>query len=292
MIPKFFDAHGHPNFAVYDKDRESVIKNALDQDIWINIVGTQKDTSKKAVEIAEKYENGVFATIGLHPIHTNKSFHDEEELGSSFAQATEGKEGFTSRGEEFDYDYYKKLAMSSKVVAIGECGLDYFRSNSDNIDFSKTIEKQEEIFIKQIELANEIKKPLMLHLRNSSSINAYEEAYRILKNRTKVKIDFHFFAGNTEDAKKLLDLGAFFSFTGVITFARNYDEVVKYIPIDRIMSETDCPYITPAPWRGKRNEPCFVVKTAEKIAEIRGTDKQELSQQIVKNAISFFGLGN
>ena len=119
MTPKYIDIHSHVNFTAFDADRDDVIKRALDNDTWMINVGTQIDTSKKAVELANKYKEGVYATVGLHPIHTGKSFHDEQELGS------EGKE-FTSRGEAFDKEKYLELARNLKVVAIGECGLDYF----------------------------------------------------------------------------------------------------------------------------------------------------------------------
>ena len=274
MLPKFFDIHSHPNFAVFAQDRDEVVRRALDNSVFMNVVGTQRDTSQAAVELAEKYSEGVYATIGLHPIHTSKSYHDEEELGKG------GKE-FTSRGENFDYEFYKKLAASPKVVAIGECGLDYFR------DANK---KQEEIFSKQIELANEVGKPLMLHIRNGKNISAYRLAAGILKKKAKVVFNFHFFAGNLEEARLLLDLGATFSFTGVITFTRDYDEIIKYLPLEKIMAETDCPFVTPVPHRGKRNEPVFVIEIAKKIAEIRGENLEKVRKQLLQNSFAFFNL--
>src|SRR3989344_6310958 len=122
---KYFDAHTHVQFVAFDQDREEVIKRAQEAGVGMNIVGTQYDTSVAAVALTEKYDN-TWATIGLHPIHTSKSFHDAKELGPSFAKATEGKEGFVSRGEQFDSAKYEALAQSPKVVAIGECGLDYY----------------------------------------------------------------------------------------------------------------------------------------------------------------------
>lgn len=187
--PKFFDVHSHPNFAAFAQDRDEVVKRALDNGVWLAVVGADRESSARAVELAEKYEKGVYAIVGLHP----------------------------TTNEEFDYEFYKKLALNPKVVAIGECGLDYFRGSN---------KKQEEIFRKQIELANEVEKPLMLHLRNGKNISAYQLAAEILKEKAKVVFNSHFFAGNLEETRLLLDLGATFSFTGVITFTHDYDEII------------------------------------------------------------------
>src|SRR3989338_2162292 len=203
---KYFDAHTHANFAAYGEDRDAVIERARDASVAMNVVGTQFDTSRSAVELAKKYDD-VYATIGLHPIHTAKSYHDEKEIGPSFAKATEGEggvQGFTSRGEIFDKERYRSLAKNEKVIAIGECGLDYYR-----IDES-TKEVQMRAFIEQIELAGEIKKPLMLHIRN-----AYDDALEVLRAHATVRGDVHFFAGDWEVAKKFLELGFTLSFTGV-----------------------------------------------------------------------------
>ena len=238
-------------------------------------VGTQKDTSAKAVGFTEKYLEGVYATVGLHPIHTEKSYHDAQELGTS----NEVLE-FTSRGEEFDYDHYKKLAQHPKVVAIGECGLDYYRLGEE----SK--EKQKAAFLQQIELAKEIKKPLMIHCRSAFSdlIDILVACHLSLVTPGVV----HFFSGTQDDAKKLMDLGFSFSFGGVITFARDYDEVVKYIPLDRILLETDAPYVSPVPYRGKRNEPVYVVEVAKKIAEIKAVEGDEIARRTVENTHRIF----
>ena len=235
----------------------------------MNIVGTQYDTSAAAVALAEKYE-GVYATIGLHPIHTDKSFHDAKELG-------EGGKEFTSRGEVFDGAKYEALAQNSKVIAVGECGLDYYRLEED------TKQKQVEAFVEHIELANRLGKPLMLHIRN-----AYADALEVLKAHAKVKGDVHFFAGNWEEAKQFLDFGSTLSFTGVLTFTHDYDEVIKNTPIDMILTETDAPYVAPVPYRGKRNEPAYVVEVVKKIAEIKGLDVEETREQIIKNAQKVF----
>ena len=250
---KYVDNHAHQNFSAYDADREETIKRASDAGVIVINVGTQKDTSKKAVEMAEKFEN-CFAIVGLHPVHTSKSFHDEKEIG-------EGGKEFTSRGEIFDYEYYKKLCEHPKVVGIGECGLDKYRSEEWEKEGGK---RQIEAFRKQIELSLDVKKPLMLHIRE-----AYKEALEILKMYPGVKGNAHFFAGTIEDAKEFLDLGFTLSFTGVITFAKEYEELIKFVPLEKMLSETDCPYVSPKPYRGQRNESTYVLEVIKKIAEIK-----------------------
>ncbi|HEY4499423.1 MAG TPA: TatD family hydrolase [Candidatus Paceibacterota bacterium] len=270
-MPDYIDIHTHLNFAAFDADREEVIARTLLGKTWAINVGTQTATSQKAIELAEGHE-GLFAAIGLHPIHTAKSFHDKNELG-------EGGQEFTSRGEVFDTTIYRSMAMHPKTVAIGECGLDYFRLEAD------TKERQRDAFIQQIELANEVKKPLMLHIRN-----AYLDAFEIIKAHAKVLGNLHFFAGTVEEAKPFLDLGYTFSFTGVITFAESYDEIIRYLPLESIMTETDAPYVAPAPHRGKRNEPLFVRHVVERIASIKGLEADVVKRQIMKNAGKFFSL--
>lgn len=274
---KYFDAHTHVNFVAFKDDAGEAIQRAKEQQVGMNIVGTQLDTSRSAVEMAEKYDN-TWATIGLHPIHTGKSYHDEKELG-------EGGKTFTSRGEDFDASAYEKLALSPKMIAIGECGLDYFRLDED------TKKRQEEAFVQQIHLANKLQKPLMLHIRSSQGTqDAYEDAIAIIKREATVRGDVHFFAGSWETAQKFLDLDFTLSFTGVLTFTHDYDEVVKKAPLNMLLSETDAPYITPVPHRGKRNEPAYVTEVVKAIAEIRGEPQEAVAAQLVENARRVFGL--
>jgi TatD DNase family protein len=283
MESKYIDIHAHVNFKAFDEDRSAVMSRALDGDTFVINVGTQVSTSKKAVELAHEYEEGVYAIVGLHPIHTDASFHDGEEL--------EGEE-FNSRGEEFDKDIYRELLKDPKVVAIGECGLDYFHASGESI------EKQKKAFIAQIELASEVGKPLMLHIRNNpkdKTKNAYSDSLELLKKYLNVKNlpvgrrgDVHFFAGNLEEAKAFLDFGFALSFTGVVTFTHDYDEVIKNTPLDMIMSETDSPYVSPIPYRGKRNEPSYVKEIVKKIAEIKGLPEIEVKDAIFANARRIF----
>jgi TatD DNase family protein len=279
-MPKYIDIHSHVNFSAFDNDREEVMKRALDNETIVINVGTQIDTSRKAVEMTHTYTN-TYAIIGLHPIHTGASYHDVKELGVG------GKE-FTSRGEILDKDAYRELLKDPKVLGIGECGLDYYRCDEESIS------KQKEAFIAQIELANEFNKPIMLHIRNNptdKSRNAYFDVLDLLKKHSKVRGDVHFFAGGAEEAKAFLDFGFTLSFTGVITFTHDYDEVIRNTPLDMIMTETDSPYVTPVPHRGKRNEPSYVREVVKKIALIKGLPEDIVAKAILANARRVFGVG-
>lgn len=187
-----------------------------------------------------------------------------------------------AQAEEFDYYFYKTLALNEKTVCIGETGLDYYRLQEPSKN------KQIDVFEKHINLALELDKPLMIHCRE-----AHEDVMKILKkfkpsSGDKLRGDIHFFSGTWEEAKKYFDLGFLISFTGVITFARNYDEIVKKSPLDKIMIETDAPYVAPVPYRGKRNEPVYVAEIAKKIAEIKGLDFKEVAEKTAKNALDLF----
>jgi len=282
-MPKYIDIHSHVNFKAFKEDGDAVIQRALDNDTWLINVGSQLSTSKRAVEMANKYKEGVFAIVGLHPIHLENLFHDDEEIGG---------EGFTTKAEEFKKDDYRGLLKNPKVVGIGECGLDYFHCNPE------TIEKQKKVFREQVSLAQETNKALMLHIRNGSTSspqvipkpNAYQDVLEILKELSGVKGNVHFFAGSLEDAKNFNDLGFAVSFTGVITFTHDYDEVIKSIPLDMIMADTDCPYVAPIPHRGKRNEPVYVKEIVKKIAEIKNLPEAEVAEAIVTNARRIFGV--
>jgi len=288
MDYKYIDTHAHVNINAFKDDYEAVILNARSEGVAMINVGTQLDTSKRAVEIAEKYEDGVYAIVGLHPVHTSTSYHDEKELG-------ENMKAFTSRGEVFDKEAYGELCKSEKVVALGECGLDYYRLESD------TKEIQEKAFIEQIELANELGLPLMIHTRdakgNSESAkaeagvgNIYDDVCEILEKHAKVTGNIHFYAGTWEQAKRFIELGFTISFTGVITFAKDYEEVVRNAPLDMIHGETDCPYVAPVPYRGQRCEPVMVKGVYKKIAEIKSLDEEEVRLQLMENARKLYGI--
>ncbi|MEK7559855.1 MAG: TatD family hydrolase, partial [Patescibacteria group bacterium] len=260
MTPRFFDVHTHVNDKQYDADCDEVIRRALNAGIKMVQVGTDFESSQKAVELAESYDN-VYATVGLHPNDVIK--------------------------EEFNYEKFRNLVLSSKkVVAIGECGLDYFR-----VKGLGDRDRQKEIFKKQIELAKEVGKPLMIHCRE-----AFTDLVEILSlsggrsSSVGGSGIVHFFSGSINDAEKLLDLGFYFSFGGVITFARDYDQQIKFIPLDRILLETDAPYVAPVPYRGKRNEPLYIIEVAKKIAEIKRATIEKVALATSQNALQIFAI--
>lgn len=275
-MPDFFDVHTHTEFIAFQNDYHEVIKRALDQGVWLNNVGSEKTTSEKSVRIANEYEKGVYATIGLHPIHVgNEGFDPEETIAGEI-----GQDG----GKGFDYEFFKHLAADPKVVAIGECGLDYFHLKED------TKEDQKKVFREHIRLSKETNKPLMIHCRD-----AYEDLIRVLEEEKPRLLAgdpgiAHFFTGTTEDAEKLLAMGFSFSFGGAITFSGSYDEVLKTIPLERTLLETDAPYVAPVPFRGKRNEPLYVSYVAEYIGKVKGVAVEEIDRQTTLNALKLFAI--
>ncbi len=270
---KYIDAHTHVQFEAYANDYKEVMHRAHDAGVIVVNVGTQKVTSMKAVELTREFPQNVYAVVGVHPLHSHASYHDRDEVKKSEHEVD---------GEKFDYEYYKKLAEDPKVIAIGECGLDFFRVTDRSLQ-----EKQKEILSEQIKLAHEVKKPLMIHCRS-----AYSDLISILNSKSPLHNSpsgvIHFFAGTKDEAKQLLDLDFYFTFGGVITFARDYDEVIKMIPMDRILSETDAPYVTPIPYRGKRNEPANVIEVVKKLAEIKDIPIEQIRKQILQNAKKIF----
>ncbi len=265
---KFFDAHTHLQSPEFDEDRGEVVQRIFDAEIGVVNVGADKNSSLKAVELAKKYPDRMWATVGCHPHYI----------------------------EEFDYNFFRDLAREKEVVAIGECGLDYARINTEQT--RNNAEKQQEVFIKHIELAKEVGKPLMIHCRD-----AFNNLIKILESNVKGQGSnvqsgiLHFFTGTFEDAKKLLEMASlpagrefYFTFNGLITHNRDFDEIIKYIPLDRILLETDAPYVAPLSRRGKRNEPSYIIETAQKMAEIKGVSLEELAEKTTENAIKVFGL--
>ena len=216
-------------------------------------VGTKYETSKLAVELAEKNE-GIYTAIGMHPIHIKtdlmKLKMDEEEGA------------FEPLGEEFDATRYKELAKSRKVVAVGEIGLDYYYRPKGTTKTEKFKQKQKEVFIEQLKMAEELDLPVIIHCRM-----AHEDVLNILANQ-KARGTIHCFTGSWQEAQRYMDLGFYLGINGII-FKFDIDQVIKNAPLDRILVETDCPYLTPpAEGKNNRNEPIFVKHVVQKIAEI------------------------
>lgn len=269
----YIDTHTHVNLAAFKDDHIEVTRRALEHGVWMVNVGTSLATSGVAVAYLTKFPEGVYATVGLHPIHTSPSRHD----------GYESEDGIG--GEHFNPNVYRTLAAHPKVVAIGECGLDYYRNPTD-----EERRKQIEAFEAQIAFANTVGKPLMLHLRSGKGGNAYKDAHAILKRQAKVRGNAHFFAGSLEDAQRFWDMGYSTSFTGVITFASDYDEVVRAAPEELIHAETDAPYVAPKPHRGQRNEPLYVREVVARMAELRGVSEAATVEQLHENARRMFGV--
>ncbi len=248
---KIVETHAHLDLPDFDQDRDQLIRQCRQEDI-INIIdiGYNKETSEDAVRLAEKYDF-VYATVGYHP-------HE---------------------ASDYQPDVIKQLARHPKVVAIGEIGLDLFR----NISPKKT---QKEVFEDQIILSQEYNLPLVIHDRD-----AHEECYEILKKLQAKKVVFHCFSGDIVFAEKLIKEGWKLSFTGNITYNNsNLHDVIRMIPEDSFFVETDCPYLSPLPLRGKRNSPLNLLLVVEKIADIRLQTPKEIAEITTRNALKFFNI--
>lgn len=264
----YIDIHSHIHDKAFDEDRDAVLLEMKEKGFATITIGTDLIESSKALIAAEHYDN-VWATVGMHPVD--------------------------NRNEEFKREAYRALLMHSKVVALGECGLDYFHIKEFEGNKDAEVDRQQRLFMEQIELAVECDKPLMLHGRPDEGMDAYEDMLHILKNAKakhgeKVRGNAHFFVGDINTAKQFNDLDFTVSFSGVITFAKMYEELVRSIPLEQMLAETDSPYATPVPHRGKRNIPLYVEHIYEKIAEIKGLEKEEVRVQLLENAKRVFGL--
>ena len=285
-MPKLIDSHAHINFQAFASDHDGVIERSLSDDVWLINVGTQFETSRRAVEMAESYSDGVYAAVGLHPIHLFEHHVDEEETS------------FNAAGEEFNADSYKELVLrSTKVVAIGEFGLDYYRMPPGE-DAERVKKVQREVVKQHLMLAEYLDKPVNVHCRDlpASDLSrrrwqagAYDELFELLEE-FRGQGNIHSFTGTWEQAEKFLNRGLFIGLNGIITFDKTgrSEEVVKNLPLERIVLETDAPYLTPIPHRGKRNEPAFTKFVAQKIAEIKEIDVEEVEEQTTKNARELF----
>jgi TatD DNase family protein len=273
-----FDTHAHVNFAAYKDDAEEVLKRTLEAGVFVVNVGSQYSTSQRAVEMAEKYPEGIYAAVGLHPIHLvkRKVNPDDSELNEN---------DFETTGEVFDYQKYLELAKNPKVVAIGEMGLDYHHfMEGDNIEELK--KKQKETFLQGIKLTNEVEKPIMVHCWD-----AYDDLYEILKNNPVEKRGIiHSFVGGYKTARKFTELGYKIGLNGVVTYAEDFNRLIKEVDIKDIVLETDCPYLTPMPHKSERNEPLYVKLVAEKVAKIKEISVEEVAQVTTRNAKELLSL--
>lgn len=279
---RIIDAHSHINFNAYKNDAEEVIARAAERGIGMLAVGSQIDTSRRAVDYAGTHE-GIWAVVGLHPTHLFPGHVEEDETS------------FLSRAEVFDPAAYEALVKSSvKVVGIGECGLDYYR-----IPEGKTVEDvrtyQLQVLRQHFDLALKMDLPVMIHCREAhDDVAALIEEYA--ERGTPVRGDIHCFTGTPAEAERYVAAGFYVSFTGIVTFpakkgGANLDASILAVPADRILVETDAPYLAPIPHRGKRNEPAYVEDVAKYIAGVRGMDAEEFMAQTVENMRRLFGIG-
>lgn len=311
------DTHSHLNFPAFKADFKEVVKRSLENGVWLINIGSQYTTSKRAIEIAEKYPEGVYAAVGFHPIHLpilSKSSEALEELRSSRSfvgrvpseAGDETKSQRTETGlvkikidpeeikikireESFDYEQYKKLAHSEKVVAIGEIGLDYYWRPKTTKKKELFKEKQKNLLSKQLELAKELNLPVIFHCRM-----AHQDLIQFLKENEEIRPEkavVHGFVGNLEELKAYLDFGFYIGFNGIIfknIEGIDFGENIGNTPLDKILIETDCPYLTPHPFENQRNEPLYLKYVVEKIAKIKNLSFEEITKITTENAKKLF----
>ncbi len=285
MKLKRIDAHAHINFNAYKDDAEEVIRRAKEDGTGMLAVGSQSTTSVRAVDYAEAHD-GIWAVVGLHPTHLYEQYVDDHEVA------------YKSGQETFDAAFYRGLCeRSKKTVGIGECGLDYYRL-PENVPHADLKKKQHETFRMHLDLALERDLPVMIHCRDAhDELAATLEAYAAAGK--KVRGDIHCMTGTRADAERYLALGFYISFTGIITYppraaekakGETLQDVVRDVPLDRLLIETDAPYLAPVPYRGKRNEPGFVKHVGEQVAAIKGMPVEEVERQTLENTKALFRL--
>jgi TatD DNase family protein len=270
---KIVDTHSHLQFKAYDSDREEVLKRTHEAGIICINVGTKFETSKNAIDLAETHE-GFYAAIGLHPIHIKTDLMK--------LRVDEDEGGFAPLGETFDEETYLELGKSKRVVAVGEVGLDYYYKPKGAAKKEQFKENQKVVFKQQIDLANKLDLPLIIHCRM-----AHADCIEILKEKDMHRGVVHCFTGTWDEAKQYLDLGFHIGVNGII-FKFNMDEVIKNTSIEKILLETDCPYLTPTEAPQERNEPMFVTYTIGKIAELKGLSIEEVEEKTTANAKALF----
>lgn len=262
---RYFDAHCHVQFDPYSADRTQLLSSMREAGIGGLVVGVDLQSSVEALALVSQEPN-LFAAAGLHPNYVLKN--------------------------EFDVRSFADLLRHPKVVAVGECGLDNYRP--EDVEAAQGL--QREVFTKHVELAIESDKPLMVHARpRKGTQDAYRDLIDILRSYKQehgdmLRGDIHFFVGGIEEARDILSLGFTLSFTAVLTFARDYDDVVRFAPLTSILTETDAPYVAPKRIRGARNDPRSVQDVVEAIAGIRGEETEVVRATTVQNAQRLFTL--
>lgn len=254
---KYIDSHCHPQFTHFESDRDEVIARAREVGVGMICVGTDAEMSRRAIELAQQHPGLMWCSVGLHP---------NDNLD-----------------EQYDQTVYEQLAKDPSVVAIGEVGLDFYRTPDPE---KQDIQRKR--FEQQLHLAFELHKPLIIHCRN-----AHHEMAEMLNHwryKRRVSGVIHSFTGTWEDAQKYLGLGFYIGLNGIVTFTEQYDETVRNLPLDRLLLETDAPFLTPEPHRGRRNEPSYMRLIAQEIAVKRGQSSDEIAQATAENAKKLFGI--
>jgi len=252
-----FDTHAHLDDEKFKGETDKVIERAKEQGVSLIVnVGYNLGHARQSIALAEKYDF-IYASVGLHP-------HDAKDGNKSF------------------WEEIYKLARHPKVVALGEMGLDYYWDNSPR-------DVQRDVFRQQIGVAKDIKLPIIIHDRD-----AHQDVLTIVKEERAFEVGgvFHAYSGSWEMTKEIMDLGFFISIGGPVTFknAKKVLEVVEKVPLESLLIETDCPYLTPDPYRGKRNEPGYVKLVAEKIAQIKNISYEEVAFTTKENGMRLFGI--
>jgi len=275
------DTHAHLNFAAFQKDRDKVIKKCLENNLWMINVGTNLETSKEAIEIAQNYSQGVFAAIGLHPINLDTG------LVKIKIDTLEGR----YFEKEFDFEKYEELAKSEKLIAIGEIGLDYYWKPKTTRRKESFFKNQKDLLLKELDLAKKLKLPVIFHCRM-----AHQDLIEFLLEHPEIRPEravAHGFVGNLEELQKYLNFGFYIGFNGII-FKKiegiNFEENIKKTPLDRILIETDCPYLSPSQFQGQRNTPLYVKYIAERISEIKNVSFDKVAEITTENAKTLFKL--
>lgn len=310
------DTHCHLNFNAFKDDADEVIQNALKEGMWMILPGSQISTSRRGIEIAERYLEGVYAAVGLHPIHLEKREVDVQEVQSKAMQEKPWMT-FETRGEFFDYGQYKALAQSSKkVVAIGECGLDYYYKPKGTAKKEAFKQRQRDAFLSQMNLALELDLPIILHCRMAhGDMLAMVQQFQ-KEHSGKLRGVLHSYAGDVQQAEEFSTLGLYFSFNGLI-FKKipslpDPTQVIASIPLERILVETDSPYLIPTFAAGERvggpssakpdlatagksdpptrNEPLNVKLVAQEISRIKNIPFEEIVRVTTANAKTLFHL--
>lgn len=280
----YIDTHCHLNFKDFKDDYQQVVERALSNQVEMIVVGSEIKTSARAVSLAQEFNKGVYSAVGLHPIHLEDILVRSDDGNNKYE--------FRSKKEEYQESAYLDLIKSGgkKLVAVGEIGLDYYHINAQSEAEIKRVKGlQQEVFYKQLELAKKSELPAIIHCRE-----AHDDLFSVLKDfysKNSFKKEWgviHCFSGNLEQAKKYWDLGLLISFTGLISFVNQWDSLIEKAPLDKIMIETDAPYLSPFPYRGQRNEPSYVIQVAKKIAEIKKQDLNSIAENILKTSKNFF----